>query len=379
MKIRTITLGIPGNPTINGIRWAGEQLERATDYFSSLGYSVQTRRIALRHWDSGLGLVPVTKREELLRTIDSVSAESNINFCSVGMIREPSQIEHVANILVNTARLCASVDAGSLQRGIDRGAINAAVAAIYYLASNTEAGLGNFRFGAGFCLSPGGPFFPGSYHAGDQPVFVIGLENSDLLVKAFTISKSLEMVREILFKILLEQFKLIEEAAIKLSESIDVRFGGLDTSIAPSLLPEDSIVRAFRAVNIEFGSPGTLAACGAVTDVVKSLPVKQVGYCGIMLPVLEDAGLAQAAEEGRYRITDLIAYSSVCGVGVDTIPISGSAQSHQLKNLMLDVGTMAIKLNKPLFARVLPIVGKSPGEKTQFDSPFLCNSQVMTL
>lgn len=208
---------------------------------------------------------------------------------------------------------------------------------------------------------------------------MIGLENSDLLVEAFTISKSLEMVPKVLSDILLEAYQPIAEAADRLSESIDVRFGGLDTSIAPSLPAEESIVTAFRAVNIEFGSAGTLAACGAVTAVVKNLPIKQVGYCGIMLPVLEDAGLAQATEEERFTISDLLAYSSVCGVGVDMVPLSGRVQPDQLRNLLLDVGTMAIKLKKPLSVRVLPILGKSPGDKTEFNSPYLCNSRVLRL
>ena len=321
----------------------------------------------------------LAEREELLLSIDSVCEEVNIDFCSVGMVRAPSQIEHAVSIVAKTARLSASAEGASLHGGMNLAAINAAAEGICYLASNTKGSLGNFLFGTGFCLGPATPFFPGSYHAEEQPIFVIGLENSDLLVEAFTISKSLEMVPKVLSDILLEAYQPIAEAADRLSESIDVRFGGLDTSIAPSLPAEESIVTAFRAVNIEFGSAGTLAACGAVTAVVKNLPIKQVGYCGIMLPVLEDAGLAQATEEERFTISDLLAYSSVCGVGVDMVPLSGRVQPDQLRNLLLDVGTMAIKLKKPLSVRVLPILGKSPGDKTEFNSPYLCNSRVLRL
>jgi uncharacterized protein (UPF0210 family) len=379
MKIRTITLGISEIPTSELIRWAGRQLERAVDHFSSQGYSVQTRRLALNRWDVGIGLMPQSERKNLLQMVDSLCAELGIDFCSVGIANNPEQIKHMAHLLAEYPRLSACADVGCEQHGLNDSAIHAAAEAIRYLGSHSDKGFGNFQFGAGFCLKADSAFFPGAYHQSDQPSFTIGLENSDLLVEAFSKAERLETARERLFDLLSSKYGLVEKSALTLAEILNVPFGGVDTSIAPSLHPNESIVRAFRSVNIEFGKHGTLAACGIVTDVLKSLPVKRIGYCGIMLPVLEDAGLAEAAEEEQFGITDLLAYSSVCGVGVDMVPIPGDVSLNQIEALMLDVGVMALKLKKPLSVRILPIPGKRAGELTQFESPYICNSRVMTL
>lgn len=379
MKIRTITLGVSEIPTSELIRWAGRQLECAVDHFSSQGFSVQTRRLALHRWDVGIGLMTRSQRTNLLQMADSLCTEVGIDFCSVGIANVPEQIEHMAHLLAEYPRLSACADGGSVRYGLNNSAIHAAAKAISYLGSHSDKGFGNFQFSAGFCLEADNAFFPGAYHQSDQPSFTIGLENSDLLVEAFSKSERLETAQERLFRLLTSKYSLIEKAALTLAETINVSFGGIDTSIAPSLHPDESIVRAFHSVNIEFGKHGTLAACGIVTDVLKSLPIKRIGYCGIMLPVLEDAGLAKAAEDGQFGINDLIAYSSVCGVGVDMVPIPGDVNLNQIEALMLDVGVMALKLKKPLSVRILPIPNKVAGERTQFESPYICNSRVMSL
>ena len=171
----------------------------------------------------------------------------------------------------------------------------------------------------------------------------------------------------------------IVDAANRVSAQIQVPFRGLDTSIAPSLQPEESIALAFRARGIEFGGPGTLALCGAITHTLKAVPVPQVGYCGIMLPVLEDVGLAKASDENRFRIVDLLAYSSVCGVGLDMITVAGDTAVSALESLLLDLTTISSKLAKPLSARILPMRGLQAGDMTAFDSPYVCNSRVMAL
>lgn len=379
MKIRTITLGISGIPTSELITWCGQQLERAVDHFTLQGYTVQTKRLSLERWDVGIGLLTRTQRADLLQVVNALCTEFGIDFCSIGVATNAEQIEHMAHLLTEFPRLSACADVGCEQRGLNNDAIHAAAQAVRYLAANSDKGFGNFRFGAGFCLKADNPFFPGAYHQSELPAFTIGLENSDILVEAFHKAEKLELVPELLFELLLSKLHLVEKSALDLADSLAVPFGGIDTSIAPSLHPDESIVRAFRGVNVEFGRRGTLAACGMVTDVVKSLPIKRLGYCGIMLPVLEDVGLAELAGEGQLGITDLIAYSSVCGVGVDMVPIPGDASIHQLEALMLDVGVMAIKLKKPLSVRLLAVPGKAAGERTQFESPYICNSKVMAL
>jgi uncharacterized protein (UPF0210 family) len=95
--------------------------------------------------------------------------------------------------------------------------------------------------------------------------------------------------------------------------------------------------------------------------------------------VLEDAVLAGRASEGSLTVKDLLMYSAVCGTGLDTIPLPGDVTVEQLQPLLLDLAALALRLNKPLTARLMPIPGKQAGDPTEFDFPFFANSRVMAL
>jgi uncharacterized protein (UPF0210 family) len=96
-----------------------------------------------------------------------------------------------------------------------------------------------------------------------------------------------------------------------------------------------------------------------------------------MLPVLEDAVLAQRAAEGRFSVHDLLLYSSVCGTGLDTIPIPGNTSPEEMAAIFLDMAAMALALNKPLTARLMPIPGLAVGQKVSFDFEYFASSRVL--
>jgi uncharacterized protein (UPF0210 family) len=380
MKIRTITVGLPGLPTPEAVCEAGKKLGQLAEHFQSKGYVVQSRRIAFEHWDNGLGNLQESDRSRLLSEIDSACADAAIDFCSLGVARRAAHIEHMAEVLLRSRCLNGCAEIVSTRAPLDEDTINAAAAAIRYLASGSGNGFGNFRFGAGCSLAPGTPFFPGSYHDDIRMSFSIGFENSDILVDSFRASAASPAdAEQELSRRLSAEYVKVAGAAESLSETLALHFKGLDTSIVPSVTPEESIVEAFGALGTRFGSPGTLALCSLVTAAVKCVPVRQVGYCGIMLPVLEDVGLADAATQGRVGITGLIAWSSVCGVGVDMVPLPGDTDAKQLAALIRDVGTMSLRLTKPLSVRVLPIPGRRAGEITAFDSPYVCNAAILPI
>ena len=371
-------MGLSGPPRPELIAWAGDKLRTARDAFIDFGYEVQSRRIALDHWDLGTTRLSSQEREALFQSLNLLGAEHQIDFCNIGVARDPSDIDHMAEILSVPSRLSGSAQIGAPGKGIGRNAIAAAARAIIRL-SVTPDGFGNFRFASGSFIDSGTPFFPGAYHDGRPPCFAVGLENSGLLVEAFDRASTQEAAMSRLEDSLNDFYGAIADTAGKISADIQVPFRGMDTSIAPSLQPEESVTLAFKARGIEFGGPGTLALCGAITSVVKSVPVPQVGYCGIMLPVLEDVGLAKASDENMYGIIDLLAYSSVCGVGLDMIPVAGDIEPHALENLLLDLATVSARLAKPLSARILPVQGMRVGEMTPFDSPYICNSRIMAV
>jgi hypothetical protein len=96
-----------------------------------------------------------------------------------------------------------------------------------------------------------------------------------------------------------------------------------------------------------------------------------------MLPVLEDSVLAARAAEGLLSISDLLSYSAVCGVGLDTIPLPGDISQETLTGILLDVAALAVRLDKPLTARLMPMPGLSAGDPIHFDFPYFADSRVM--
>ena len=131
-----------------------------------------------------------------------------------------------------------------------------------------------------------------------------------------------------------------------------------------------------RYTGAKFGSPGTMTAALAITTAVKAVPVKQIGYSGLMLPVMEDKRMAQRWDENAYGIDALLAYSAVCGTGLDTVPLPGDVSEERLVQIYGDVAALAWKWKKPLSARLQPVKGKKAGERTEFDNPYLFNATV---
>jgi uncharacterized protein (UPF0210 family) len=112
---------------------------------------------------------------------------------------------------------------------------------------------------------------------------------------------------------------------------------------------------------------------------VKAVPVKQIGYSGLMIPVMEDKVIAQRWAQGTLTTDSLLAYSAVCGTGLDTVPYTGDISEEQLEKIMGDVASLAWKWHKPLSARLQPVQGKHAGEQTEFHSQYLFNTTLQPL
>jgi uncharacterized protein (UPF0210 family) len=148
---------------------------------------------------------------------------------------------------------------------------------------------------------------------------------------------------------------------------------GVDPTPAP--LGDVSIGAAIETyTGAKFGSSGTLTAALVITSAVKAVPVKQIGYSGLMVPVMEDKLLAQRWAERSYHTDDLLAYSAVCGTGLDTLPLPGDVSVEQLRRILGDVAALAWKWKKPLSARLQPVWGKKAGDTTEFESQYLFNT-----
>ena len=158
---------------------------------------------------------------------------------------------------------------------------------------------------------------------------------------------------------------------------------GIDTSLNPALdHPDGSVADALEQIDIvqTFGERGSLAIAAEITHALKSLPgVQNVGYSGLMLPVCEDKRLAELASSGRMDTTKLLAVSSVCGVGLDTVPVPGDIGVDSLMGLIMDLGSLAHRYDKSLSCRLLLCPGVPQGDETKFNSPYLCACKVFNL
>ena len=129
----------------------------------------------------------------------------------------------------------------------------------------------------------------------------------------------------------------------------------------------------------KIGLHGSLAAATILTEAIDRADFPHIGFSGFMQPILEDSVLAQRAAEGTLTIKDVLLYSAVCGTGLDTIPMPGNTTAEQIAPLLLDLCALALRLDKPLTARLMPIPGKKAGDETNFDFAFFAQSRVMAL
>jgi uncharacterized protein (UPF0210 family) len=381
MKIRTITTGISfkSPADFEKIEPAARFNQKAKEFFEQQGYEVQTARLATNSWEQYL--TDSTDEETLsqILRIEEICRDSGTNLFSIGFASLPDKIRLCPEIIKSTSLAHCSVKIGDAEAGISPESVRTCAEVIRRIADETKDGMGNFRFCGWANCKPGIPFFPAAYHEGETS-FSIGLECSDLLVKAFSVSENLFEAEQNFKTIVEEELKRIEDAAQRISIEYQTRFRGIDASLAPSLVKEESIAFAYeKFLSGKFGAPGTLAISAVITRVLKNLSVKTCGYSGLMLPVCEDFGLAQRAGERTYNLVNLLLYSAVCGCGLDVVPLPGDITVEKIEGILSEVATLAITLDKPLSARLLPSPGKKAGDMTDFDSPYLVNCRVFDI
>jgi uncharacterized protein (UPF0210 family) len=290
---------------------------------------------------------------------------------------DPHAAELLGKIITQSKILEGSLSIAG-QDGIHWNSIHAAAAVIKYLEANTPHSQGNFNFTAAAWVPSGTPFYPASYYTGEGKQFAIALQSANVVGEVLASTKSPAEAEERLKNVLGAHAAKIEKTAAAISEGSDWKYGGIDLSPAP--LKDVSIGRAIENfLDAPVGSSGTLSTAALITRALKAIPVKQAGYSGLMLPILEDAVLAQRWSEGRLSIDALLAYSSVCGTGLDTIPMPGDVSQKQLEAILGDVASLSVKWHKPLSARLQPVVGKKAGDMTEFDDPFLVNAKIQPL
>ena len=381
MKIRTITAGIDLSYPVDKetILETADFLQQAKQCFQEAGYEVQTVRFSTRPWEGYLGGLA---EEELIAEVlgmEEAALDAGVDFMNIGTAYEPENIKRLPEIIKQTKRVSLSTTIAHRERGgeIDHAAARETARAILKISKETEGGMGNFNFAATANCQPGIPFFPASYHQG-PPCFALGLECGDLVHQAFQETGDLHRAPAELKRVFEEALKPLEKMGKELEEKSGRAYKGIDVSTAPTLDKDRSLAFGFEELGLgKFGGPGTLAVTGMITRVLKGLDIKKCGYSGVMLPILEDFGLAERCAEGLFDIDNVLLYSAVCGTGLDCIPLPGDVSWEKLYAILIDMATLALALDKPLSARLFPVPGRVSGELTDFDSPYLVNTRVM--
>ncbi|HWG71071.1 MAG TPA: DUF711 family protein [Steroidobacteraceae bacterium] len=357
-------------------------LHAAEREFKHRGYETETIRIVTQPLGELIAGQSDADALRFLKAFDDLSAKEGF-MPGVGpaMMRD-SDDPHVMRLLEKALSTLPNLQANSIiaaDDGIHWKIIRESAALVRYVADHGPPGHGNFNFTATAMVKPYGPFYPGTYHTGAGRRFSIGFEGANVVQEVFArthgdFSRSVaELTRQ-----LTVHAKVAESIGNQMAASSGWAFMGVDPTPAP--LGNISIGDAIESyTGAKFGSSGTMTAALIITTAVKAVPVKQIGYSGLMVPVLEDKVLAQRWAEGTITTDSLLAYSAVCGTGLDTIPYPGDISVDQLTRIFGDVASLAWKWNKPLSARLQPVAGKKAGDVTEFGGPFLFNTTLQRL
>ena len=384
MKIRSITYFF--NPKYpldeNALRTAGEFLAQARSAYEAAGYEVQTTRLATIPFPKLLD-GKVEQAPLLAQKLSVMLKQIGVAYAALG----PALIEFPESYAVISEAISASENIffggvmADRKNGISLQAVKACGKIIQQASTITPDGFANLRFAALANVKAGAPFFPAAYHEGDKPAFAIAVESADLAVEAFSGSQTLDDGRRELIASITKHGQAIAKIARSLIPDPQLlTFNGIDFSLAP--FPDDahSLGGAVEKMGVpKIGLHGSLAAAAILTEAVDRADFPHTGFSGFMQPILEDSVLAKRAAEGVLTVKDALLYSAVCGTGLDTVPLAGDLTAEEMTPLLLDISALAMRLDKPLTARLMPIPGKRAGDAAEFDFGFFANSRVMAL
>jgi uncharacterized protein (UPF0210 family) len=383
-KVRAITAFVRLDRTkfLQQIEDALVILRRAESEFKSKGYEVQTVRITTQPLAELVSGLSEEQALAFLKNLDDLSVKENFS-ANIGPAAlhdsdDPSTMHLLERVLSTVPHLNASAIVAD-EGGIHWNSIRRSAELVKYVAENSPRGQGNFNFAITAMLKPYAPFYPGSYHNSNGHQFALGFETANLVRDVFAKDKGkVEAAISDLTGALSVHAKVADSVGNTVAAATGWTYLGLDPTA--TALGDVSIAGAIEAfTGARFGSSGTLTAARIITTAEKAVAVRQVGYSGLMLPVLEDKLLAQRWAESTYDVDSLLAYSSVCATGLDTVPLPGDISVEQIERIFSDIASLAFKWNKPLAGRILPVKGKKAGDKTDFQDPYLFNTVLRPL
>ena len=298
---------------------------------------------------------------------------------------EATYFRMLPQVLRQTQRICASVNAASTRTGVNVDAVWLAAQAIRKTADLTadQDGFGCAKFVV-FANIPGdNPFMAGGFlgPGAPDPVINIGVSGPGVIKRRLQqmlvdhadadLGQIAEQIKETAFRVTRVGELIGREVAAKLA----VEFGIVDLSLAPTPRIGDSVGEILQAMGqTKIGTPGTTLAIALLTDAVKkggAFASSSVGgLSGAFIPVAEDAALAKAVADGTLTIEKLEAATSICSVGLDMIPVPGDTTVATLAGLIGDELAIGVMNNKTTAARLIPVPGKKAGDVVNWGGLF---------
>jgi uncharacterized protein len=408
LDVRTVTMGINLLDCRTGsvkktcvavekkiAEYAANFVEKCEEVAQKYGIPVVNKRISVT--PAALVGAGFSKNDfiELAKSLDKAAANAGVDILGgftahveKGITKtDLAFIESIPEALAVTERLCASINVGSSQKGINMDAVAMMGKTVKDLAEQTKdsGGFGAAKFVV-FCNQPGdNPFMAGAIHGIEEADVVLNVGVSGPGVIARSLEKRIkkkgrenlrlddiaEEIKQITFRVT----RCGELIGRQVSKELGIEFGVVDLSLAPTPKVGDSVGEILQILGVDdVGAPGSTAIVGLLNDAVKKGGIfasKAVGgLSGAFIPVMEDAVLADAVGKGALTIEKLEAMTCVCSVGLDMVPIPGDVDAETISAIIADEMAIGMINNKTTAARLIPVPGKKAGEQVSYGGLF---------
>jgi uncharacterized protein (UPF0210 family) len=403
MKVRAITIG-QKVPYLAEDKELENYMEQKLQRFSSfnddliqklnnIGIEVQTKRLCSQpilsydqqFYSKNLNET-LTRIHEQLGILENIISKYEFDYFASCTVIADEQIQkygiyeklllnEIPNFIKRREKFFTSVHVASKENGINLSALRSSAKIIKGLSQPDP--FKNLNFCVSTNVPPDTPFFPAAYHMSEGASFGLALEMADEVVKIFESTSSFEEA----YKSLEIRFNEIYDFLVNICEDVAIKngieFNGIDFSPAPYPTKEKSIGTAFEKLNFEyFGAPGSLIGVAMIKNAIPKRK-KVIGFSGFMPSVLEDYTIANSLSENKFNLDTLLLYATICGTGLDCIPLPGNITERELFYILLDLCTISLRLNKPLTARLMPIPNRNAGDIVDFDFEYFARSKVM--
>lgn len=398
LDVRTITLGVSlldcTDPDIDvfnrkiydKITKSAENLVKCGDDIArQFGVPIVNKRISVTPLAIAAAGTHAESYIETAKALDNAAKEVGVNFIGgfSALVQKGSTVSDIALVrsipeaLASTERVCSSVNVGSTRNGINMNAVKKMGQIIKETALLTKdsdsCGCSKFVV---FCNAvEDNPFMAGAFHGvGERDLVInVGVSGPGVVKRALMNVKGcdFETVCETVKKTAFKITRVGQLVAQEASKRLDIPFGIIDLSLAPTPTVGDSVAEILTEMGLErAGAPGTTAAIAILNDNVKKGGIMASSYVGglsgAFIPVSEDLGMIEAAQCGALTLEKLEAMTCVCSVGLDMVAIPGDTSAETISGIIADEMAIGMINNKTTAVRIIPVIGKKVGDVAEF-------------